>query len=167
MSGTQLHGAEPSDLPALWERPRQSGAERLRQRRSTELADGRKIPTPEATVRFETHTVKLSASYDELSVAGTAELPGRDRAGEEGPGSRGGLREPDRRHLLRRRRGGRRPGRASLSLVVAEDARTAAAPTNSPSEREDGMPDDDDRCFRVAERVLPAVPGGPPADLTG
>ncbi|WND39148.1 DUF6215 domain-containing protein [Streptomyces sp. BB1-1-1] len=148
------------DLPALLGTPEEPAQNAYGNDEPTELADGRKIPTPEATVRFETYTVKLSASYDDVSVAGTAELLGETAQAKKVLGRAAALYS---NRTIPISFGGdgadAGPGGIARSLLVARDAKDSGGSYELSVWREDGMPPDDAMVLRVAERVLPTVPG--------
>lgn len=161
VSGMQLCTAlNRPDLPELLETPEEPAQNAYGNDGSTELADGRKIPTPEATVRFETYTVKLSASYDDLSVAGTADLLGEAAQAKKILGRAAALySNPTIAISFGGDKADAGPGGIARSLLVARDAKDSGGSYELSVWREDGMPPDDAMVLRVAERVLPAVPG--------
>ncbi|WP_149823836.1 DUF6215 domain-containing protein [Streptomyces tailanensis] len=74
-AGTKVSGAQlctalnHKDLPTLLGTPTEQAETASGSESSVKLADGTECDTPEATVTTESHTVKLSASYDGLPVA--------------------------------------------------------------------------------------------------
>ncbi len=169
LSGAQLCTAlNRPDLPALLGTPEEPARNAYGNDSSTELAGGRQIPTPGATVRFETYTVELTASYDDLPVAGTADLLGEVAEVKQVLGRAAVLYSNQTIAITFGGDGaGAGPGGTARSLVVAGDAKDSGGSYELSVWREDGMPPDDALVLRVAERVLPAVPGWTAGRLTG
>ncbi|MFJ8193938.1 DUF6215 domain-containing protein [Streptomyces sp. NPDC096094] len=161
VSGMQLCTAlNRPDLPALLEVPEEPARNAYGNDEPTGLADGRKVPAPEATVRFETYTVKLSASYDDISVAGTADLLGETAQARKVLGRAAAL-YSNRTIAIAfgSDQADAGPGGIARSLLVARDEKDSGGSYELSVWREDGMPPDDAMVLRVAERVLPTVPG--------
>ncbi|NGO45312.1 DUF6215 domain-containing protein [Streptomyces ureilyticus] len=157
---------------------------------SLELAGGKEIATPSARVEFETYTVTLSATYDRLPVAGSAELLGDSARQMGAPPAHGGpparakptvgekprvgevLGRPavfysDRTISINFRIDGSDansgPGVPARALTVAQDEKDSGGSFDVTLWRADGEVPDDAVLLRVAEKVLPTVPGWPVA----
>ncbi|WP_327307625.1 DUF6215 domain-containing protein [Streptomyces sp. NBC_01298] len=123
---------------------------------------GEEIHTPTAEIEFETYTVHLRASYGRLSVATVAELLGG------GAPPRTVLGRPatfysDRTISISFRLDGSDtssvPGVPTRALVVAMDPQDGGGSYELNLWRSDGAVPDDAVVLRVAERVLPTIPG--------
>lgn len=128
---------------------------------SAGLDGGKDIPMPTAEVEFDTYTVTLSATYDDLPVAGSHEPFGQ---GEQ----RTVLHRPavlysDRTIRIDFRLDGgdaeAGTGVPLRSLMVAQDAKDSGGSFDVTLWRADGLVPDDAVLLRVAEKVLPTVPG--------
>ncbi|MFI9173889.1 DUF6215 domain-containing protein [Streptomyces lincolnensis] len=124
--------------------------------------DGTKTATPSGEVTFETYTVKLSATYDGLAVAEEGEYLGQTAEPRTVLG-RPAVLYTTQTIALRFNLGGgdseSGPGVPARSLVIAQTARDRGGSFELTVFREDGMPPDDEALLRVAERVLPTIPG--------
>ncbi|ANS69899.1 hypothetical protein SLINC_7675 [Streptomyces lincolnensis] len=124
--------------------------------------DGTKTATPSGEVTFETYTVKLSATYDGLAVAEEGEYLGRTAEPRTVLG-RPAVLYTTQTIALRFNLGGgdseSGPGVPARSLVIAQTARDRGGSFELTVFREDGMPPDDEALLRVAEQVLPTIPG--------
>lgn len=127
---------------------------------------GKDVPTPSARVEFETYTVTLGASYGSLPVAGSASLMGDGTPGRTVLGRAAAL-YSDRTIQLRFRLDGSdsssAPGVPARVLSVARDPQDSGDSFEVTVWRSDGGPLDDAALLRVAESVLPTVPGWTPA----
>lgn len=128
---------------------------------SVGLAGGKDIPMPSAEVEFDTYTVTLSATYDDLPVAGSHEL--LSEAQQRKVLGRPAVLYSDRTIRINFRLDGgdaeSGPGVPLRSLTVAQDAKDSGGSFDVTLWRADGMVPDDAVLLRVAEKVLPTVPG--------
>ncbi|MBT2441810.1 hypothetical protein J7E93_17170 [Streptomyces sp. ISL-36] len=129
---------------------------------SVKSAGGKEIATPSARVEFETYTVTLSATYNQLPVALFAALLGED-ARERTVLSRPAVLYSDRTISISFRLDGSDassgPGVPARALIVARDAKDSGGSFEVTLWRADGAVPDDSVLLRVAEKVLPTVPG--------
>ncbi|MGW1379537.1 DUF6215 domain-containing protein [Streptomyces sp. NPDC002446] len=163
VSGAQLCKAlNRPDLADLLGTPGQKAKTAGGSGGSVKLAGGKEIATPSAQVEFENYTVTLSATYDRHPVAGSAGLLG------EGARQRKVLDRPavlysDRTISIRFRLDGSDtdsgPGVPARALTVAQDAKDSGGSFEVVLWRADGAVPDDEVLLRVAEKVLPTVPG--------
>ncbi|MFJ7333510.1 DUF6215 domain-containing protein [Streptomyces sp. NPDC101110] len=158
LSGAQLCEAlNRSDLATLLGTP----AEIAKTASGSDSSIG-KIATPQAQVEFETYTVTLSATYDGLPVAGSEALLGRDAVSQKVLG-RPGVLYSDRTISISFRLDGEDvdsgPGVPARALTVARDAKDHGGSLDVTLWRADGVVPDDAVLLRVAEKVLPTVPG--------
>jgi hypothetical protein len=128
---------------------------------SVGLAGGKDIPTPSAEVEFDTYTVTVSATYDGLPVAGSHDLLGD--ATQRTVLGRPAVLYSDRTIRINFRLDGgdaeSGTGVPLRSLMVAQDTKDSGGSFDVTLWRADGMVPDDAVLLRVAEKVLPAVPG--------
>ncbi|MFF3213875.1 DUF6215 domain-containing protein [Streptomyces sp. NPDC002886] len=133
---------------------------------SKSAGDDKEIHTPTGQIELETYTVHLRASYDRLTVATVADLLG------DGTGPRTVLGRPaafysDRTLSISFRLDGSdtssRPGVPTRGLVVAMDPADGGGSYELNLWRSDGLVPDDAVVLRVAERILPTIPGFAPA----
>ncbi|MER5977121.1 DUF6215 domain-containing protein [Streptomyces sp. NPDC001857] len=149
------------DLPALLGTPGEKPTSLGSADDGISLGDG---PSPEAKVGLSTYTVQLSASYDDYPVSGMAGLLG------------GGAREQtvlgrpailySNRTMAFRIRGDKSesaPSRVARCLVVARDPKDGGGSYEVAIWREDSGTPDDAALLRVAQTVLPTIPGWQPA----
>ncbi|MFF7490440.1 DUF6215 domain-containing protein [Streptomyces luteogriseus] len=121
-----------------------------------------KIATPQAQVEFETYTVTLSATYDDLPVAGSETLLGRDAVRQKVLGRPGVLYSTRTISISFRLDGGEAdsgPGVPARAVTVAQDAKDRGGSLDVTLWRADGVMPDDAVLLRVAQEVLPTVPG--------
>ncbi|MEU3891226.1 DUF6215 domain-containing protein [Streptomyces sp. NPDC029041] len=121
-----------------------------------------KIATPQAQVEFETYTVTLSATYDGLPVAGSEALLGPDARPRKTLGRPGVLYSTRTISISFRLDGGDAdsgPGVPARALTVAQDTKDRGGSLDVTLWRADGVVPDDAVLLRVAEKVLPTVPG--------
>ncbi|MFD8544887.1 DUF6215 domain-containing protein [Streptomyces sp. NPDC059649] len=165
-SGVQLCRAlNRSDLAELLGTPAERAETADGSVSSTELAGGSKIVTPEAKVTLKTYTVQLSASYDDFTVSRMARLLGSNAEKRTVLG-RPAVLSSDRTIAIRFRFDGGRSGKADTApggparrLLVARNAKDGGGSFEVVVWRQDeGMPDDA-ALLRVAEKVLPTIPG--------
>ncbi|WP_405579551.1 DUF6215 domain-containing protein [Streptomyces sp. NBC_01092] len=162
VTGAQLCEAlHRKDLAELLGTPAQSAKTVQSNDGSVGLEGGKDIPMPTAEIEFDTYTVTLSATYDDLPVAGAHELLGD-------PKQRTVLGRPavlysDRTIRISFRLDGgdtdSGPGVPLRSLMVAQDAKDGGGSFDVTLWRSDGMVPDDAVLLRVAEKILPTVPG--------
>ncbi|MGW8401136.1 DUF6215 domain-containing protein [Streptomyces lydicus] len=166
VSGAQLCTAlNRRDLPTLLGTPDERAETAGGSESWMKGAGGTKIVTPEATVQLKTYAVKLSASYDRLRVAQSVRLLGETAEAKKVLG-RPAVLYSDRTIALSFSFDGHkigqsdsRPGGIARSLVVAKDAKDGGGSFEIALWRQDeGMPDDE-ALLRVAEKVLPTIPG--------
>ncbi|MFH8697905.1 DUF6215 domain-containing protein [Streptomyces chartreusis] len=128
---------------------------------SVGLSGGKDIPMPSAEVQFDTYTVTLSATYDDLPVAGSRTLL-RDAEQRTVLGRPAVLYSDRTIRIAFRLDGGDAdsgPGVPLRSLMVAKDAKDGGGSFDVTLWRADGMVPDDAVLLRLAEKVLPTVPG--------
>ncbi len=166
ISGAQLCTAlNRADLPELLGTPAERAETADGSESTTKLAGGTTFVTPEAKVTLKTYSVQLSASSDDLSVARTADLLG-NAAEKRTVLGRPAVLSSDRTIAIRFNFEGGKPGKADTApgglarrLQVARNAKDGGGSFDLVVWREDeGMPDDA-ALLRVAEKVLPTVPG--------
>ncbi|MGW6544810.1 DUF6215 domain-containing protein [Streptomyces massasporeus] len=158
LSGAQLCRAlNRSDLAALLGTP----TEIAKTASGSDSSIG-KIATPQAQVEFETYTVTLSATYDDLPVAGSEALLGTDAVRQKVLG-RPGVLYSTRTISISFRLDGEDaesgPGVPARAVTVAQDPKDRGGSLDVTLWRADGVVPDDAVLLRVAEEVLPTVPG--------
>ncbi|WP_377273356.1 DUF6215 domain-containing protein [Peterkaempfera sp. SMS 1(5)a] len=163
ISGAQLCEAlNRPDLAAVLGTPGEKAKTASGSGGSLKLAGGTEIATPSARVEFETYTVTLSATYDHLPVAGSAVLLG-DGALQKTVLGRPAVLYSDRTINISFRLDGSDsnsgPGAPARALTVALDAKDRGGSIDVALWRADGLVPDDSVLLRVAETVLPTVPG--------
>ncbi|MBT2449082.1 hypothetical protein J7F03_18665 [Streptomyces sp. ISL-43] len=129
---------------------------------SVKVAGGKEITSSSARVELGTYTVTLRADYDLLPVATTAALLGDGAPGRTVLG-RPAVLYSDRTISIGFRLDGSdshsRPGVPARVLVVAQDAQDSGGSLSMALWRTDGLVPDDAALLRVAETVLPTLPG--------
>ncbi|REK86390.1 hypothetical protein DY245_32530 [Streptomyces inhibens] len=129
---------------------------------SVKFGNGKEIATPSARVEFGTYTVDLTATYDRLPVAGSAALLG-DGARQRKVLGRPAVFYSDHTISISFRLDGRDtdsgPGVPARALTVARDTKDSGGSFEVTLWRADGGVPDDAVLLRVAEKVLPTVPG--------
>ncbi|MFD5080110.1 DUF6215 domain-containing protein [Streptomyces sp. NPDC058371] len=162
VSGAQLCTAlNRPDLPALLGTPEEQAETADGSESSFTPAGGTKITNPEADVTLKTYSVQLSASYDRLSVARTAALLG-DSAERQTVLGHPAVLYSDRTisiSLIGGATAEAGPGGIARRLLVARSAKDGGGSFEVVIWRQDAVPPDDAALFRVAEQVLPTVPG--------
>ncbi|MCX5011310.1 DUF6215 domain-containing protein [Streptomyces sp. NBC_00555] len=123
-----------------------------------------KIATPQAKVPLQTYSVQLSASYDRLPVAETADLLGFTAQRTTVLGRPAVLYSDRTIGITLNFNGGKTstgtgPGGIARSLVVAKDAQDGGGSFEVVIWRQDGRLPDDTALFRTAEQALPTIPG--------
>ncbi|GAA3390009.1 DUF6215 domain-containing protein [Streptomyces roseoviridis] len=126
-------------------------------------AGGGRIPTPSGAVDLPTYSVRLSVSYDRLPVARLGRLLGNTVEPTKVLG-RTALFYSDRTLAFRAPLGGGKAetttGGIARHLLVAKDPKDGGGSYELVIWRQDqGIPVDDAALVRLAERVLPTVPG--------
>ncbi|MFF7869562.1 DUF6215 domain-containing protein [Streptomyces qaidamensis] len=163
LSGAQLCEAlNRSDLAALLGTPAEIAKTASGSDSSIGSAGGKDIATPQAQVEFETYTVTLSATYDGLPVAGSEGLLGSYARPQNVLGRPGVLYSTRTISISFRLDGGDAdsgPGVPARALTVALDGKDRGGSLDVTLWRADGVVPDDAVLLRVAESVLPRVPG--------
>ncbi|MFG1811976.1 DUF6215 domain-containing protein [Streptomyces sp. NPDC049040] len=163
VSGTQLCEAlNRSDLAELLGTPGEEPKSASGSGGAFTSGSGRRIDTPSAQVEFDTYTVNLSASYDGLPVAESAALFG-DSARRQTVLGRPAFLYADRTISIRFRLDGgdadSGPGVPARTVSVALDEKDSGGSVEVTLWRADGGFLNDAVLLRVAEKVLPTVPG--------
>jgi hypothetical protein len=163
VTGKQLCEAlHRPDLAALLGTPAETAKTASGGDSSFKPAGGKEIATPSAQVEFDTYTVTLSATYDGLPVAGSHTLLGNDAEQRKVLG-RPAVLYSDRTISISFRLDGSDsetgPGVPARALTVAQDAKDRGGSLDVTLWRADGGVPDDAVLLRVAEKVLPTVPG--------
>lgn len=126
------------------------------------LAGGTKIAEPEATVTLATYSVKLTASYDHMTVATAGDLMD-DARRTTVLGHPAVLYSSPTISIGFNLGGGKAstgPGGTARCLLVSKHGRDDGQGTFEVALwRQDDVPPDDTALVRVAEQVLPTVPG--------
>jgi hypothetical protein len=126
------------------------------------LAGGTKIASPEADVDLRTYSVRLSASYDDIPVAEAARYVDSTSQVKKVLGHPAVL-YSDRTIAISFNLGGGKattgPGGIARSLLVSTSAKDGGDSFEMTIWRQDDVPPDDEALFRIAEAVLPTVPG--------
>ncbi|MFJ7158586.1 DUF6215 domain-containing protein [Streptomyces sp. NPDC101118] len=168
-SAPQLSGGElctalnRPDLPVLLGTPGEqaltaSGGDGV----FTPAGGGAKVVTPSATVQLATYQVKLSAAYNRLRAGQMATLLGGTAEKRTVLGRPATLYSDRAMAIsLGASEGGQMagPGPVTRSLVIAKNAKDTGGYFELVVWREDGRIPDDAALLRVAEQVLPTVPG--------
>lgn len=162
-SGAQLCGAlNRADLAELLGTPGEIAKSASGSDGSVTLAGGKETATPSARVELGTYTVTLTATYDRLPVATYATLL-RDAAQQQKVLGRPAVLYSDRTISIGFRLDGgdtrTSPGVPARALAVARDTKDSGGSFEVVLWREDGMVPDDAAVLRVAETILPTVPG--------
>ncbi|MEV5508842.1 DUF6215 domain-containing protein [Streptomyces orinoci] len=163
VSGAQLCEAlNRPDLAELLGAPGKTAKTAAGSAGSVKLANGEEIATPSAQVELGTYTVALSASYDRLPVAGSTALV-REGTRQQTVLGRPAVFYSDRTLSIRFRLDGSDtgsgPGVPARALTVAREAKDSGGSFEVVLWRADGEVPDDAVLLRVAEKVLPTVPG--------
>ncbi|MFE9881297.1 DUF6215 domain-containing protein [Streptomyces sp. NPDC005784] len=160
VSGTQLCQAlNRADLPALLGTPDEHAQTAIGNDSVITLDGGTKIATPEANITLKTYSVKLSASNDRISVAQSVHLlPSAEPRQILGHPA---VLYSDRTIALTFGSGKAEsgPGGIARGLLVARDAKDGGGSFEVDIWRQDDVTPDDAALFRVAEMVLPTLPG--------
>lgn len=161
VSGARLCTAlNRSDLPELLGTPTEHALSAYGSEGSVKLADGTEIAEPAATVQLTTYSVKVIASEDRLAVTELADLLGVTAQRRTVVGHPAVL-YSDRTIAFTFNGGkiGTGPGGIARSLLVARTPKDGGGSFEIAVWRQDDVPPDDAALLRVAEQVLPAVPG--------
>ncbi|MER7842049.1 DUF6215 domain-containing protein [Streptomyces sp. NPDC096040] len=163
VSGARLcRSLNRPDLPALLGTPQEQVETAGGSGDWITLAGGTKIAAPDATVTLKTYSVKLSASYDDLSVAETGDLMG-DARETTVLGHPAVLYSSPTISIGFDLGGGKAstgPGGTARCLLVSKHAKDDGRGTFEVAIwRQDDVPPDDTALVRVAEQVLQTVPG--------
>lgn len=161
VSGAQLCKAlNRPDLPTLLGTPKEHALNADGNESWLTLAGGTKIATPEANVQLETYSVKLSASYDDLPVSEAVGYLGQTAEAKTVLGHPAVLYSD--RTIAFTLKGGKAdtgPGGIARRLLVARDVKDGGGSFEVVIWRQDDVPPDDTALLRVAEQVLPTIPG--------
>lgn len=134
---------------------------------STAPADGEKSVTPSAQMEFPTYTVALSADYDSLPVAKAAVLLGSSVRRQTVLGRPAAF-YSNRTMQISFRSGGdgkgaqSAPGALARTLFVSQDAKDSGDSFELSLWRADGQVPDDELLLRLAQEILPTIPGWTP-----
>ncbi|MGW3135256.1 DUF6215 domain-containing protein [Streptomyces sp. NPDC001139] len=163
VTGDQLCTAlNRPDLPALLGTPDEYAQTADGNVSTMTSADGSKTSTPEADVDLKTYSLRLSLSDDDVPVADMAAFLGATAQRRTVLGHPAVL-YSDRTIALSFNLGGGKassgPGGVARSLLVARDAKDGGGFYEVSLWRQDFATPDDAALFRVAEKVLPTVPG--------
>ncbi|MEU9992819.1 DUF6215 domain-containing protein [Streptomyces sp. NPDC048045] len=151
-----------SDLPTLLGTPREQAENAYGSESSFKDADGTETPSPEAEVSMTTYSVKLWASDDDLRVGEMAGFLGTSAESRTVLGHPAVLYSDHTISLGFHLGGGKvdtGTGGIARHLLVARDAKDGGGAFEVALWRQDDVTPDDAALFRVAERVLPTVPG--------
>jgi len=163
VSGAKLCAAlNRPDLPALLGTPAEQAETAQGTGNWITMADGEKIPDPEAEVRLTTYAVQLSASYDGLPVGRTARLLSADARSTTVLGHPAALYSSRTVQFTFRFDGGKSradPGGVARCLLVARDVEEGGGSFEIVVWRQDDVVPADAALLRVARKVLPTVPG--------
>ncbi|MFE1383221.1 DUF6215 domain-containing protein [Streptomyces sp. NPDC058740] len=163
VSGTRLCQAlNRPDLPTLLGTPGEQARNAWGSDGWVKLGGGTRIASPEGNVGLGTYSVKLSVSYDRLPVAGLGRLLGNTAEPTRLLG-RPAVLYSDRTLALKIPLGGGKAesgtGGIARHLLVAKDAKDGGGSYELVIWRQDEAIPDDAALLRVAERVLPTLPG--------
>ncbi|MGQ4431107.1 MULTISPECIES: DUF6215 domain-containing protein [unclassified Streptomyces] len=151
-----------SDLPVLLGTPEEHAETAGGSAGWMTLAGGTKIASPEADVDLKTYSVRLSASYDDIPVAAAARYVDSTSEVKMVLGHPAVL-YSDRTIAISFNLGGGKastgPGGIARSLLVSTSAKDDGDSFEISIWRQDDVPPDDQALFRIAEEVLPTVPG--------
>ncbi|MDX3311163.1 DUF6215 domain-containing protein [Streptomyces sp. NPDC054884] len=161
VSGTQLCTAlNRTDLPTLLGTPTEHARTAYGSDGSVETG-GKKIPSPEGTVQLDTYTVKLSRSYDDFPIAGMQDL--LNEAQTKTVAGHPAVLYSSPTIAIRFDLGGGKsqsaPGGIARTLVVAPDVKDNGGSYELSIWRQDNARPDDTALLRIAQQVLPTIPG--------
>ncbi|MCX4987989.1 MULTISPECIES: DUF6215 domain-containing protein [unclassified Streptomyces] len=161
VSGTQLCEAlNREDLPAMLGTPDEHAETASGSGGYFTVAGETRVASPEANVTLTSYSVKLSATYDRLSVADWTDLLGTSAEPRTILGHPAVL-YSDRTIAITfgSDQSDAGPGGIARRLVVAQDAKDGGGAFEVAIWRQDDVTPDDAALLRVAEAVLPTVPG--------
>jgi hypothetical protein len=151
-----------SDLPTLLGTPDEQAISASGNVSTFTSADGTKTDSPEADVDLKTYSLELTASDDDFPVSELADFLGGTVQKRSFLGHPAVL-YSDHTTALRFNLGGGKvhtgPGGIARTLIVAKDAKDGGGSFEVSIWRQDFATPDDAALFRVAEKVLPSVPG--------
>ncbi|MET9696913.1 DUF6215 domain-containing protein [Streptomyces sp. NPDC006529] len=163
VSGAQICAAlNRADLATLLGTPGEHAVTAWGSDGAIEHADGTRTATPAAEVELKTHHVKLTSSYDRFPVAQLAGLLGASAQQQTVLGHQAVLSSDRTMALTLNLAGGKgsaAPGVMARSLLVARDGKDGGGSFELVVWRQDGLLPDDAALLRLAEQVLPTVPG--------
>ena len=151
-----------SDLPVLLGTPEEHAETAGGSAGWMNLAGGTKIASPEAEVDLRTYSVRLSASYDDVPVAEAARYVDSSSQVKMVLGHPAVLYSNRTVEISFNLGGGKAstgPGGIARSLLVSTSAKDGGDSFEMTIWRQDDVPPDDEALFRIAEEVLPTVPG--------
>jgi len=151
-----------SDLPVLLGTPEEHAETAGGSAGWMTLAGGTKIASPEAEVDLRTYSVRLSASYDDVPVAEAARYVDSSSQVKMVLGHPAVLYSNRTVEISFNLGGGKAstgPGGIARSLLVSTSAKDGGDSFEMTIWRQDDVPPDDEALFRIAEEVLPTVPG--------
>ncbi|WP_443078143.1 DUF6215 domain-containing protein [Streptomyces sp. SP17KL33] len=167
VSGAQLCTAlNRADLPKLLGTPTEQAVTASGSENESTWFDGTKTVTPEASVDLDTYTVELSASDQDLPVAESVDYLGTGVETRTVLGHKAALYSGRTISISFRLDGGDAqsgPGGVARRLLVATDPKDSGGTFELVIYRQDSQIPDDAALFRVAEKVLPTLPGWKPA----
>ncbi|MDX2604901.1 DUF6215 domain-containing protein [Streptomyces caniscabiei] len=167
VSGARLCTAlNRSDLPELLGTPTEQAVTASGSDNESTWFDGTKTVTPEARVELDTYTVELSASSEDLPVADSVAYLGADVETRKVLGHAAALSSGRTISISFRLDGSDAqsgPGGVARQLLVATDPKDSGSTFELVIYRQDSQRPDDEALFRVAEKVLPTLPGWKPA----
>jgi hypothetical protein len=150
------------DLPALLGAPKEEAETAYGSESSFVDADGTKTGTPQAEVSTKTYSVKLEASDGNLAVADMADFMGGSAQPRTVLGHPAVL-YSDHTIAFDLKFGegkvGTGTGGIAHHLVVATDEKDGGRTFEIAIWRQDDLPPDETALMRIAEQVLPTVPG--------
>ncbi|MFE3605105.1 DUF6215 domain-containing protein [Streptomyces goshikiensis] len=163
-SGAKLCAAlNRPDLPALLGTPAEQPLNATGNGRWITFGSGVKIAASEAKVQLKTHTVQVSASYDDLPVDQAVEglgVTGQQQTVLGHPAVVYSYPTIAITFNFGNGKSGSGPGGTARHVMVAADAKGGGGTAfDVVVWREDGTLPDDVALLRVAEQVLPTVPG--------
>ncbi|WP_051796013.1 DUF6215 domain-containing protein [Streptomyces sp. NRRL S-87] len=163
VTGAQLCEAlNRQDLPVLLGTPGERAENAYGSEGWVEMAGDQKLAAPEATVQLGTYALKITASYDDMPVAEAAQLLGNGAQVQTVLGHQAVVSTVQATAVSFDLGAGKPetgPGGPARSLLVAGSAKDRGDSFELVIWRRDGKSPDDPALFRVAEKVLPTVPG--------
>ncbi|MEU6091449.1 DUF6215 domain-containing protein [Streptomyces sp. NPDC047085] len=152
-----------ADLPALLGVPQEQAETAYGSESEIVGADGSKTPTPQAQVDTKTYSVKLEATEDDLPVSDMAGLLGPSAQSKKVLGHPAVLYSDHtlafNLNLGSGKAGNVGTGGVAHHLLVAADRKDGGRSFEIAIWRQDDVTPDEAALYRIAERVLPTVPG--------